>query len=58
MDGQPTRPLVYSGSYTACCEGGAGFSTSLSLNIMDLPRFERVQRVEKSFALEKIHAES
>ncbi len=22
MDGQPTRPLVYAGSYTACCEGG------------------------------------
>ena len=22
MDGQQTRPLVYAGSYTACCEGG------------------------------------
>jgi hypothetical protein len=21
MDGQQTRPLVYAGSYTACCEG-------------------------------------
>jgi hypothetical protein len=24
MDGQQTRPLVYAGSYTACCEGGWG----------------------------------
>jgi hypothetical protein len=24
MDGQQTRPLVYDGSYTACCEGGGG----------------------------------
>ncbi len=23
MDGQQTRPLVYAGSYTACCEGEA-----------------------------------
>jgi hypothetical protein len=33
MDGQPTRPLVYAGSYTACCEGGGpwrGLSTTVS----------------------------
>jgi hypothetical protein len=48
MDGQPTRPLVYAGSYTACCEGGGPWR---GLPTMPLKKSENLRDICISLGL-------